>query len=200
MCIIISTHVYILIDGPFFICCNRENIFLSVSDSRQIEATQDINHASKFYIVRCDEGDDHFFIVHEAPTSLWNGNVTKFEKMPPVPMYLRALMNWRRRSTPTKPLMMEMNVNSRLSIHSRKDKEFHPAKLAEWVSQKEVFFIKCKNQAKLFPKSSYLCVYQPEGEATYVTGCKPDIRSDDSKRFMLFRLIKLKEDEVATCT
>ena len=93
-----------------------------------------------------------------------------------------------------------MNVNSRLSIHSRRDKEFHLAKLTEWVSQKEVFFIKCKNQAKPFSKSSYLCVYQPKGDATYVTGCKPTIRSDDSKRFMLFRLIKLQEDEVTTCT
>ena len=189
-------------DGPFFICCNRESTFLSVSDSRQIEATEDIEHASKFYIVRCDEGDDHFFIVHEAPTSLHNENVTKFEKMPPVPMYLKASMNWRRRSTPTKPLMMEMNVNSRLSIHSRRDKEFHPAKLTEWVSQKEVFFIRCEEQARLlnYCKSSYLCVYQPKGEASYVTGCKPDIRSDDSNRFMLFRLVKLNEDEVATCT
>ena len=117
-------------------------------------------------------------------------------------MYLKASMNWRQRSTPTKPLMMEMNVNSRLSIHSRKDKEFHPAKLTEWVSQKEVFFIRCEEQGLLFHKSSYLCVYQPKGDhgAMYVTGCKPNIRSDDSKRFMLFRLVKLKEDEVATCT
>ena len=117
-------------------------------------------------------------------------------------MYLKASMNWRWRSTPTKPLMMEMNVNSRLSIHSRKDKEFHPAKLTEWVSQKEVFFIRCEEQGLLFHKSSYLCVYQPKGDhgAMYVTGCKPNIRSDDSKRFMLFRLVKLKEDEVATCT
>jgi hypothetical protein len=190
----------ILTDGPFFICCNRESVFLSVSDSRQIEATQDIHHASKFYIVRCDEGDDHFFVVHEAPTSLQDEKVTQFEKMPPVPMYLKASMNWRRRSTPTKPLMMEMNVNSRLSIHSRRDKEFHPAKLTEWVSQKEVFFIRCEEQAWLYRKTSYLCVYQPKGESTYVTGCKPNIRSDDSNRFMLFRLVKLKEDEVATCT
>ena len=109
-------------------------------------------------------------------------------------------MNWRQRSTPTKPLMMEMNVNSCLSIHGRRDKEFHPAKLTEWVSQKEVFFIRCEEQARLYRKSSYLCVYQPKGEASYVTGCKPNIRSDDSNRFMLFRLVKLNEDEVATCT
>ena len=108
-------------------------------------------------------------------------------------------MNWRRRSSPAKPLMMEMNVNSRLSIHSRRDKEFHPAKLTEWVSQKEVFFIRCEEQARLYRKSSYLCVYQPKGETTYITGCKPNIRSDDSNRFMLFRLVKLKEDEVTMC-
>ena len=108
-------------------------------------------------------------------------------------------MNWRRRSSPAKPLMMEMNVNSRLSIHSRRDKEFHPAKLTEWVSQKEVFFIRCEEQARLFSKSSYLCVYQPKGETTYITGCKPNIRSDDTNRFMLFRLVKLKEDEVTMC-
>ena len=196
---LIAKCTCILTDGPFFICCNRESIFLSVSDSHQIEATQDIQHASKFYIVRCDEGDDHFFIIHEAPTSLHDENVTKFEKMPPVPMYLKASMNWRRRSTPTKPLMMEMNVNSRLSIHNRRDKEFHPAKLTEWVSQKEVFFIRCEEQARLYRKTSYLCVYQPKGEATYITGCKPNIRSDDNNRFMLFRLVKLKKDEVSMC-
>ena len=139
-------------DGPFFISCNRESIFLSVSDSQEVEATQDIKYASKFFIVRCDEGDDHFFIVHEASPSNEENlkeNVAQFEKVPPVPMYLRASINWRRRSTPMKPLMMKMNVNSRLTIHSRRDKESHPAKLTEWVSQKEVFFIKCEDQSTL---------------------------------------------------
>ena len=155
--------------------------------------------------MRCDEGDDHFFIVYEAPLAVENeekfiGSVAKFEKMPPIPMYLNASINWRQRSTPTKPLMMAMNVSSRLALHSRRDKEFHPAKLTEWVTQKEVFFIRCKGQSKFIPKTSYLCVYQPKGEATYVTGCKPNITNDDISRLMLFRLIKPKECDTETST
>lgn len=47
--------------------------------------------------------------------------------------------------------------------------------------------------------SSYLCVYKPRNEVSYVTGCKPYIRNDDDRRFMLFRLIKPRE-ETYNCT
>ena len=92
--------------------------------------------------------------------------------------------------------------NSRLAIHSRTSQHFRPEKLTEWINEKEIFFINCQERSVKRPmdKSSYLCVYKPRGVATarnqYVTGCKPNIKSNDKNNtFMLFRLIKPKEIE-----
>ena len=210
MHVITYTHLHTCIHlhtvGPFFISCNREKLFLTVDkDSFQVQVTDDIATAKQFYIVRCDEGDDHFNIVYEAPVSLEDDEKRKFEaavgplqNKRPIPMYLCALVNWRGRSQPNEPLKMRMNgmaSNSRLAIHSRKSKRFQPEKLTEWVNENEIFFINCQERSVKRPldKSSYLCIYKSRETGAFVTGCRPNIKSDKDDRFMLFRLIKPKQ-------
>ena len=150
--------------------------------------------------MRCDEGDNHFYIVCETPVSFkremdkkkFVARVGEVEHKPAIPMYLCASVNWRGKSKRNQPLRMRLDgksTNSRLAIHNRKDQHFHPADLTEWVNEKEIFFINCQERSITAPISSYLCVYE-SGE----TGCKPAIKShDDKRKFMLFRLIKPKE-------
>ena len=118
-------------------------------------------------------------------------------------MYLCAPVNWRGRNPQNEPLKMRMNgvsANSRLAIQCRTSKTFHPEKLTEWVNEKEIFFINCREHSvkRPFNKSSYLCVHKPRGTDTFVTGCKPDIQRDKHDRFMLFRLIKPKEKKITS--
>ena len=166
----------------------------------RIEATRDIDKATEFHIVRCEEEDNHFNIVYEAPITFErNEDKDKFKKKvgdlkhkPAIPMYLCASVNWRGRNKRNQQLKMRLDgksSNSRLAIHSRRTTHFHPADLTEWVNEKEVFFINCQERSMTTPRSSYLCVYN-YGH----TGCKPTVKShDDKKKFMLFRLIKPKQ-------
>ena len=188
--------------GPFYIACNWDQLYLIVNKSKnhEVEATYNIDKASKFYIVRCDEGDNHFYIVHESPVVFKRDKdrekfvekVGEVEHKPAIPMYLCASVNWRGRSKGNQPLRMRLDgksTNSRMAIHCRKNRHYHPADLTEWVNEKEIFFINCQERSISAPTSSYLCVYE-SGE----TGCKPTIEShDDKRKFMLFRLIKPKE-------
>ena len=151
--------------------------------------------------MRCDEGDNHFNIVYESPVVFkrpekdrkkFVDKVGEVEHKPAIPMYLCASVNWRGKSKRNQPLRMRLDgksTNSRMAIHCRKNRLYHPADLTEWVNEKEIFFINCQERSFTAPVSSYLCVYE-SGE----TGCKPTIEShDDKRKFMLFRLIKPKE-------
>ena len=188
--------------GPFYIACNWDQLYLTVNKGKdyQVEATYNIDKASEFYVIRCDDGDNHFNIIHESPVAFkrdkdrkkFVNKVGEVEHKPAIPMYLCASVNWRGKSKRNQPLRMRLDgksTNSRMAIHSRKDRLYHPADLTEWVNEKEIFFINCKERSIAAPTSSYLCVYE-SGE----TGCKPTIEShDDKRKFMLFRLIKPKE-------
>ena len=151
-------------------------------------------------IIRCDEGDNHFYIVHEPSMTFkrdkdkekFVAKVGEVKHKPAISMYLCASVNWRGKSKGNQPLRMRLDgksTNSRLAIHSRKNQQFHPADLTEWVNEKEIFFINCQERSVTALNSSYLCVYE-SGE----TGCEPRIEShDDKRKFMLFRLIKPNE-------
>ena len=159
--------LYLRAVGPFFITCNRERIFLSISkDSEEVQATKNIKDASKFFIVRCNEGDNHFNIVYEAPSLLIGKKKEEFDKKvgkhkPPVPMYLCVPVNWHGRTRSNQPVRMQMNgkaSQSRMALHSRRSKQFHPAKLTEWINEKEIFYVNCKERGRgRLKKSSYLC-------------------------------------------
>ena len=191
-----------IIVGPFYIACNWDQLYLMVNKSKnyQVEATYNIDKASEFYIVRCDEGDNHFYIVHESPVSFkrdrdrekFEAKVGEVEHKPAIPMYLCASVNWRGKTKRNQQLRVRLDgksTNSRMAIHCRKNREYHPADLTEWVNEKEIFFINCQERSITAPVGSYLCVYE-SGE----TGCKPTIEShDDKRKFMLFRLIKPRE-------
>ena len=191
--------------GPFFITCNRERTFLTVDKkSGEVSASEDINEAQEFFIVRCDEGDNHFNIVYEAHSILEGSKRKKFEEevgkhKPPVPMYLCASVNWRGQAHPTRSVRMQMNgkaSQSKMALHSRRSKQFKPAKLTEWINEKEVFFVNCKERTRgHLKKNSYLCVKRGEN-LKYSVQCEPNIKKhDDKSTFMLFRLLKPKEKD-----
>ena len=191
--------------GPFFITCNRERIFLTVDNkSGEVKASENIKEADKFFIVRCDEGDNHFNIVYEAPSILTSKKKNQFEKevgkhKPPVPMYLCVPVNWRGRTHPFQSVRMLMNgkaSQSQMALHSRRSKHFQPAKLTEWINEKEVFFVNCKERTRgHLKKNSYLCVKKIE-KSEYSVRCEPNIRRhDDKNTFMLFRLLKPKDKD-----
>ena len=191
-------YVFIISVGPFYIACNWDQLYLTVGKNHEVRATYDIDRASEFYIVRCDEGDNHFNIVHESPGVFKDKDkfVKKFgevEHKPAIPMYLCASVNWRGKSKQNQLLRMRLDgksTNSRMAIHCRKTQQYHAADLTEWVNEKEIFFINCQERSIAAPTSSYLCVYE-SGQ----TGCKPTIGShDDKRKFMLFRLLKPKEE------
>ena len=92
-----------------YIACNWDQLYLTANKSEsdyRVEATYSIGKASEFYIVRCDEGDNHFYIVHESPMSFkrkidkekFVAKVGKIEHKPAIPMYLCASVNWRGKS------------------------------------------------------------------------------------------------------
>ena len=199
----IST-LYIHAVGPFFITCNRERIFLMVDKkSGVVKASRNIKEASKFFIVRSDEGDNHFSIVYEAPSILSDAKKIQFDKVvgkhkPHVPMYLCVPVNWHGRTRPTKSVRMQMNgkaSQSRMALHSRRSKHFQPAKITEWINEKEIFYVNCKERMKgHVKKSSYLCVKKVDSE--YTVQCEPSIkRHNDKDTFMLFRLLKPKDKD-----
>lgn len=141
---------------------NKENQF-------QVEATEKYDEASNFYIVRLDE-DRYFSIVYEV------SNVNDLDEpikrrieeecgkhKPGISVYLSASVNWRGRSHKNKPLQMQMSGKrflTQMALQSRRSKHFQPAKLTEWTSGKEIFFIRCRKRTTLGPRrnDSYLCV------------------------------------------
>lgn len=129
-----------------------------------MEATEDIAHASKFFVVRLDEGN-YFNIVYEFSPK--GDKKRRLEEKcgrnkPAVFMYLCASVDWRKRNCKHQPLQMRMDAkasHSRLALHSRMSKHYQPVKLTEWINEKEVFFINCQKRSVLKPKGGYLCVY-----------------------------------------
>ena len=146
---------------------------------------------NKFYIVRCDECSDGFNITCDAPAVNW-----KFEDLPKISWYLTTSVNWRGQTLKNKQPTMVMSgkaEKARMALRSRKSKHFQPAKLTEWISEKEVFFINCQEPTakRGIKRASYLCVKKIK-DGSLIVGCEPDIkRHDDSHIFMLFRLLKL---------
>ena len=82
---------------------------------------------------------------------------------PGISLYLSASVNWRGRSFKNKPLQMQMSGKrflTQMALQSRRLKHFQPAKLAEWTSEKEIFFIRCRKRTTSGTRrsDSYLCV------------------------------------------
>ena len=86
-----------------------------------------------------------------------------------------------------------------LALRHRTSEQSYPAKLTEWVNEREAFFINCQERSIRRPRNSYLCVYRRgrrRGSAAYTAGCRPLVTgNNDPNIFMLFRLIKPKGDE-----
>ena len=147
-------------------------MFLKVSDEDStVEATDNDEDASHFYIVRLDE-DRYFSIVHEVTHESDPKLKKKIEEecgthKPAILLYLSVPVNWRGRSHIKKPLQMKMSGKrflTQMALQSRKSKHFQPEKLADWISGKEIFFIHCSKNTTSGSrtKGSYLCIYKNE--------------------------------------
>ena len=155
--------------GPFIIACNRDSLYLRVNKEFQVEATEKYSEASNFYIVRLDE-DRYFSIVYEVSNvdDLDESIKRKVEEecgkhKPGISLYLSASVNWRGRSFKNKPLQMQMSGKrflTQMALQSRRLKHFQPAKLTEWTSGKDIFFIRCRKRTTSGTQrsDSYLCV------------------------------------------
>ena len=182
-------HNYETTVGPFIVACNRESVYLKVNKEFQVEATEKLSEASYFYIVRLDE-DRYFSIVYEVSNvdDLKESIKRKFEEecgkyKPGISLYLSASVNWRGRSQKNKPLQMQMSGKrflTQMALQSRRSKHFQPAKLTEWTSGKEVFFIRLRKRTTSGPRrnDSYLCVHKHSQTKKPIKG--RDDRSDDS--------------------
>ena len=175
--------------GPFIVACNRESVYLKVNKEFQVEATEKYSEASNFYIVRLDE-DRYFSIVYEVSNDddLDESIKRRIEEecgkhKPDISLYLSASVNWRGRSQKNKPLQMQMSGKrflTQMALQSRRSKHFQPAKLMEWTSGKEIFFIRLRKRTTSGPQrnNSYLCVQKHSRVKKPAKG--RDVRSDDS--------------------
>ena len=137
------------------------------------------------------------------------------ENIPGIPMYLTAPVNWRGQTPNTyqRPRMVMSGKAdmARMALHSRRHKNFQPVNLTEWINEKEVYFINCREPALrgVVKRGSYLCVKKEKtrkesesdakkakpSDSGYVVGCESDIKKNDDRGvFMLFRLLKAKHD------
>ena len=198
--------------GPFLITCGKDRtIFLTVNkESGNLQASEDINNVTQFYIVRCDEHSNYFNITCDAPSSLAEEYCREESRgsvnIPGIPMYLTAPVNWRGQTPNTyqrpKMVMSGKADKARMALHSRRHKNFQPVKLTEWISEKEVYFINCREPALrgLIKRGSYLCVKKTKTSKKgktheYIVVCESDIKkNDDTGVFMLFRLLKFERD------
>ena len=177
--------------GPFFICCGKqkEQLFLKVDEENQnqLVATDELDDASQFSVIRSDQGDEHFSIIYEPPVSL--GSSATMGVVP-------SLFLCTGKSKQDEPLMMKDTVsNSQMALRSRTIEHYQkPAKLKEWVSGEDAFYIICQDRSVTHLTRRYLCVYKPNARGLespdYITGCKPRKDRDKPDTHMLFRLIK----------
>ena len=91
--------------------------------------------------------------------------------------------------------MRDTVSNSDLALRSRSVDHFEqPAKLSEWVSGGEFFYIICPERSTLRHKRRYLCVFKTSAdgleEQEYVTGCKSRKNHNKPDTHMLFSLVK----------
>ena len=171
--------------------------------SGNVQASEDFDKATRFHIVRCDEHSNHFNITCDAPSSSmadedYEEEIGRSENIPGIPMYLTTPVNWRGKVSNNQGPKMVMSGKAdkaRMALHSRRHKHFQPVNLTEWINEKEVYFINCREPAmKGIKKGSYLCVKKTK-KSEYVVQCEPDIKkNDDRSVFMLFRLLKVKLD------
>ena len=177
--------------GPFLIICgkNRKELFLKVDEAsqNQLVATDELDGASQFSIIRSDQGDEHFSIIYEPPVSPEN---------PATMGVVPSLFLCTGKSKQDRPLMMKDTVRkSQMALRSRTTEYFQqPAKLTEWVSGNDAFYIICQDRSITHLMRRYLSVYKPNARGLespdYITGCKPRNDHDKPNTHMLFRLIK----------
>lgn len=152
-----QTHTHIS-DGPFYISCNSEQLFLKVVDNK-VMVTDDISKADEFFVVPCeDEGSlrNHFSIFYNSQSKL------KMKTQPPIrikpiPRYLCTSVNFRGISND--PLELKLNAKeskSLLTLQDRRSRHLYPVELTDWINGKEIFYINCKHRA--FKSDSYIAV------------------------------------------
>ena len=132
----------------------------------EVKATDEYKKASNFYIVRLDE--DRYFSIVSNVDDLDESLKRRIEEecgkyKPGISLYLSASVNWRGRSLENKPLQMQMSGKrflTQMALQSRRLKHFQPAKLTEWTSGKEIFFVRCRKRTTSGTQrsDSYLCV------------------------------------------
>lgn len=146
-------------------------------DESRILVTEDMNEASEFFIVPCEENGTgrHFSIFHNSESKLKQPDAKRKMRVKPIPRYLCTYVNFR--GVSDGPLELKLNAKeskSMLVLHDRRSKHLHPAELTDWINGKEIFYINCKHRS--FKKDSYISV-----AATNTTVAETQIRLTDDE-------------------
>ena len=179
---IICTRLSPFPEGPFYLSCNDDHLFMKVTENFTVICTPKFEEANEFYIIPTYDGEH----PHEFAIVYYDKPVIK--SLDPVPRYLNAPVGLCGQNVG--PLHMKFDVkahNSRLALHSRLEKSFHPVEKDPWISGRDIFYINCARRG--WKKNAYICVRARRGQ--YITACVPSTEEHNEERhiFMLFRLI-----------
>ena len=177
-------------EGPFFITCDDDKIFLKVSQDNEvtgIEVTgKNPTGASEFFIVPTYNSKH----PHEFAIAFYSKK--KFPDVNPVPRYLDVSTNVM--GCNCGPLRMEFGIkehNCRLTLRNRLATSYTLGDITPWVVGREAFYIKCARRILRF--NGYICVKRQEedGSRSYITECVRSVKKHDehSGLFMVFRLV-----------
>ena len=123
--------------GPFYIAYTSLQTRASLTIGLR---SLSIDKASEFYIVQCDEGDNHFYIVHESPMSFKRkideekivAKVGKIEHKPAIPMYLCASQSacqlaWQKQTKSTNQNAIRWKINQLPNGHPLQEESTLPS-------------------------------------------------------------------------
>ena len=167
-------------------------MFLKVTSRFQVVATTNIEESSDFFISYNEDGRSAYeFSIHHLPSSPLLERDVK-----PISHYLYAPVDYRGRNNG--PLTLRLDARDRhtaMTLHSRRIGHFDPVDTKDWLSSRDIFYIRCKR--RIIGRNSFICVKR--GRTEFITCCVPTIRHHDESRekYMLFRLLRSSKRKVS---
>ena len=153
-----------------------------MNENLQVEGTEDVSEASKFFILPNDNIDSEvtFSITYKHPSSK--------PSLDPIPYYLTAPVGLF--GSNRGPLRVEKRAamaDTTFILQDRR-KQGKCVEISEWTKEEKIFYIKSPAR-RVFP-DSYLCVKEARQlEAAYTTACLSSIARNTANKYLLFRLI-----------
>lgn len=152
-------------------------------------ATSKIEDSSDFFISYNEDGQSAYeFSIGHMPSSSLEEREVK-----PISRYLYAPVNVRGKNRG--PLTLRLDArdkHTKMTLHSRRIRNFAPVDTKDWLSSRDIFYISCKQ--RFIGRNSYICVKRKsqssETAEEHHTYCVPTIskHNESNEHYMLFRL------------